>query len=79
MRSSQNRGPFAGVYAKGKRKGEVKQGKILERRVVYVADFEYYTKQGELVVEDAKGVRTKDYILKRKLMLLVYGIRIREV
>lgn len=31
------------------------------------------------VVEDAKGVRTKEYIIKRKLMLERYGIRIKEV
>lgn len=63
----------------GKR-GGVKKGKLLEREVAYIADFEYQDKEaGELVVEDAKGVRTKDYIIKRKLMLSVYGIRIKEV
>ena len=51
-----------------------------ERRAVYRADFVYIdTKTGERIVEDAKGVRTADYILKRKLMLLVHGIRIKEV
>jgi Protein of unknown function (DUF1064) len=50
-----------------------------ERAVVYRADFVYRNKAGELVVEDAKGVRTPDYVIKRKLMLLVHGIRIREV
>lgn len=34
---------------------------------------------GELVVEDAKGMRTKDYVIKRKLMLSVHGIRVSEV
>ena len=29
-------------------------------------------------MEDAKGFRTKEYLLKRKLMLLVHGIRIKE-
>lgn len=33
----------------------------------------------ETVVEDTKGIRTKDYIIKRKLMLYLYGIRIKEV
>lgn len=33
----------------------------------------------ETVVEDAKGLRTKDYIIKRKLMLYVHNIRVREV
>lgn len=32
----------------------------------------------ETVVEDTKGFKTKDYIIKRKLMLHVHGIRIRE-
>ena len=61
-------------------KGKVKKGKLIERECGYVADFEYQDKDtGELVVEDTKGVRTKDYIIKRKLMLSVYGIRIKEV
>ncbi len=51
---------------------------IAERAVNYVADFAY-NENGKIVVEDTKGVRTKDYIIKRKLMLYVHGIRIREV
>lgn len=58
--------------------GKSRPGRVLERAVVYVADF-VYEEDGETVVEDAKGVRTKDYIIKRKLMLLKYGVRIREV
>lgn len=54
-------------------------GKVVERPVVYIADFAYKDKAGNTVVEDAKGHRTKDYILKRKMMLYFYGIRIREV
>lgn len=49
-----------------------------ERAVNYIADF-VYTENGETVVEDAKGVRTQAYVLKRKLMLERHGIRIREV
>ena len=52
-------------------------GKLLERECNYIADFEYY-ENGVKVVEDVKGMRTADYRIKRKLMLLVYGIRIRE-
>lgn len=60
--------------------GKLKKGKLLERECYYKADFEYQVKEtGELVVEDAKGCRTKDYIIKRKLMLSVYDIRIKEV
>jgi hypothetical protein len=53
-------------------------GKIIERAVIYKADF-VYEEKGKTVVEDTKGVRTKEYIIKRKLMLYEYGIRIREV
>ena len=53
-------------------------GKCVERAVKYKADF-VYQENGQTVVEDTKGVKTKDYIIKRKLMLLVHGIRIREV
>lgn len=54
--------------------------KCLERAVKYVADFVYRDKEtGQWVVEDSKGMRTKEYILKRKLMLQVHGIRIHEV
>ena len=53
-------------------------GRVVEREVTYVADF-VYEQNGEAVVEDSKGHRTKDYILKRKLMLYIHGIRIREV
>lgn len=53
-------------------------GKVIERECAYVADF-VYQKGSETVVEDTKGFRTKDYILKRKMMLWFHGIRIREV
>ena len=53
-------------------------GKVVERPCTYVADF-VYQEGGKTVVEDTKGFRTKDYIIKRKLMLQVHGIRIREV
>lgn len=53
--------------------------KLVERSVVYRADFVYHDKNGDIVVEDVKGVRTRDYILKRKLMLYVCGVRIKEV
>ena len=62
--------------AKGK---ELKPGKrLIEKEVSYFADF-VYEQNGETVVEDTKGFKTKDYIIKRKLMLHTYGIRIKEV
>ena len=53
-------------------------GKVVERPCAYVADF-VYIENGKKVVEDTKGFRTTDYIIKRKLMLWVHGIRINEV
>lgn len=54
-------------------------GKVIERSCEYIADFVYTTREGETVVEDTKGVRTPDYIIKRKLMLYVHKIRVREI
>lgn len=54
-------------------------GKLVERSCKYVADFVYKDKNGNTVVEDTKGFRTADYIIKRKLMLKVHGIRIKEI
>ena len=56
----------------------MRKKELIERGVYYIADFVYY-RDGEYVVEDAKGVRTKEYIIKRKLMLYVHGIKIKEV
>lgn len=67
-----------GWYSKGEKKGQPKPGKIIERECCYIADFAYIDNGAE-VVEDTKGIRTKDYIIKRKLMLYVHGIRIREI
>lgn len=50
---------------------------VLERAVFYKADF-VYEMDGKKVVEDVKGFRTKEYIIKRKLMLDRYGIEIKE-
>ena len=67
------------VYKKGRKKGQPIEGKIIEKAVTYIADFVYIdTTTGKEVVEDAKGMRTRDYIIKRKLMLYIHGIKIRE-
>lgn len=50
-----------------------------ERAVTYTADFVYNDKDGNQIVEDVKGVRTQQYIIRRKLMLYVHGIEVREV
>ena len=55
-------------------------GKLNERAVDYVADFCYRDSDG-LVVEDVKSpyTITPAYIIKRKLMLYIHGIIIKEV
>jgi len=70
------------TYERYSKKGDrLKDGvRLLERKVQYVADFVYTDAEtGENIVEDTKGVRTPDYIIKRKLLLAVHGIRIKEV
>lgn len=56
-------------------------GKVIERPCKYIADFTYKDQNGNLIVEDAKSpaTRTDVYKIKRKLMLMIYGIRIQEV
>lgn len=54
-------------------------GKLVERAVNYIADFTYMDEHGQQVVEDAKGMKCKEYILKRKMALYLRNIRIREV
>ena len=50
-----------------------------ERGVSYVADFVYWTKDDQFICEDAKGHKTADYIIKRKLMKLIHNIDVVEV
>lgn len=64
---------------KGPRGGRIK-GKLLEREVAYYADFVYFDEEEkDFVIEDTKGVRTPEYVIKRKLLLWLKGYRIREV
>ena len=45
-----------------------------ERAVTYKADFVYYDKvKNRWIVEDVKGYKTKEYIIKRKLFKVIYG------
>lgn len=57
--------------------GGEKAGKVIEYPICYIADF-VYQRDGKQVVEDVKGVKTDAYIMKRKLMLWIHGIRILE-
>jgi hypothetical protein len=46
----------------------------------YIADFVYEdVEKGREIVEDAKGVRTPAYRIKRELILALRGIKIHEV
>lgn len=51
-----------------------------ERAVTYTADFQYRDVQdSKLHVLDAKGARTQQFIIRRKLMLWIHKIRVEEV
>lgn len=69
------------VYKAGPQKGLPKPGAIIEKAVTYVADFTYY-QDSEYIVEDTKGYKQgaayQLFVIKRKLMLSVHGIRIKE-
>jgi hypothetical protein len=58
------------------------KGRCVERQVVYVPDATYVdVKSGEYVVEDTKSEPTRKkeaYVLKRKMLLYLHGIRVRE-
>ena len=64
----------------GKR-GGLHKGKLIERGITYVADFVYKDKHGNKVVEDtkSKATKTQAYRLKKKLMLHVHNIHIKEL
>lgn len=63
----------------GKKGQRLQDGqRLVEKECAYLADF-VYQEDGKTIVEDTKGIKTKDYIIKRKLMLYVHGIKIKEV
>ena len=74
-------------YQRGARKGEPKLKRVcLEQSCEYVADFVYIDNDtGMTVVEDTKGYRDPQsatyakFVIKRKLMLYTFGIRIKEL
>ena len=47
------------------------------RAINYIADF-VYEKDGELIVEDVKGIKTDIYKLKKKMLLYIFNIEIQE-
>lgn len=70
------------VYKAGPQKGLLKPGAVIEKPCTYIADFAYM-QDGEKVVEDVKGYKKgaayEVFSLKRKLMLFIHGIRVKEV
>lgn len=53
-------------------------GKCVERGISYIADF-VYEQDGKTVIEDVKGYRTDVYKIKRKLMLYIHGVLVKEI
>ena len=75
--------PTGEVYQRGEKRGQPKMKRVcVEQSVCYVADFVYY-KDGKRTVEDVKGYKQSTayavFVLKRKLMLYIHGIKIKEV
>ena len=76
----------AGIITELKRQGpfilipaQVRGGKVVEKPVKYIADFTYRDGHADYTVEDTKGCKNKEYIIKRKLMLWEFGIQVKEV
>lgn len=73
--------PTGEFYKRGEKKGQPKIKRVcVEQSVCYYADAVYY-ENGKRVVEDTKSPATRNkesYIIKRKLMLWVHGIKIKE-
>ena len=71
-------------YERYSKKGEkLADGtRLVERKCCYIADF-VYTENGQRVVEDTKGYKRGSayaiFAIKRKLMLYVHHVKIREV
>lgn len=68
----------------GKNGNRLKDGaKLIERACVYVADFVYKDSTGKTVVEDVKGYKDgaaySIFVIKRKLMLHIHGIKVTEI
>lgn len=67
-------------YSKSSGKRLKDSKKLIEKKCSYIADFVYYDNNlKKIIVEDTKGVKTKEYILKRKLLLYMFNIKIHEI
>ena len=77
--------PTGEYYKIGEKKGQPKYKDVcIEQSLVYNADF-VYQENGQTVVEDIKGYRDPSsagyakFVIKRKLMLWIHQIRLKEV
>ena len=60
-------------------KGGRKKGKVILAKSEYIADFCYTDNETEkYIVEDVKGYKTPEYILKKKMLYHLRGIMIHE-
>lgn len=57
-------------------KGGIKKGRTIQKACMYVADF-VYDQDGKTIVEDAKGFKTKEFLLKAKILRWRFGIDIK--
>ena len=47
--------------------------------IKYLCDFFVFWQNGEITIEDVKGVRTQVYIMKKKQVEELYGVKITEI
>jgi len=56
--------------------GKFKWKRQMYREIKYIADFQYFDKKtGKIIVEDTKGYRTKEYMIKKKMFLFQYAYK----
>lgn len=83
LKSLQDRGDITGLKLQVKFDFTI-NGQVLKyvdsnRIMKYVADFEYFDMYGSRKVVDVKGMKTRDYLIKKALMMACHGILIEEV
>lgn len=69
------------TYTTTLKNGKIKeQRKLIERECSYIADF-VYEENGQIIVEDVKSeiTKTPEYKIKKKLMLYIHKIKIKEI
>lgn len=83
LKAMQDRGDITGLKLQVKFDFKIKDQYLRyvdsNRVIKYVADFEYFDMYGNRKIVDVKGMKTRDYLIKKALMLAVHGILIEEV